>query len=906
MVHYVQISADGLTLAGGASSSRPTSSPGSVPPCWTTTPGRPSPRSLPPSSGPAATSTGSSSRRAPRGVDAGHPRVELARRKAMAAGLNLGAPPWLAAPDGVREVARAWRRFTPLMDWVDRHMEPPEPAQIISNPASCFGGSNGSLSVNAAGGTAGYSYLWTPGGAIVNNPSGLNAGNYSVVITDANGCTLSSSASVTEPLVLSVNSNSLPASCFNGSDGSATANVSGGTAGYTYSWFPSGGTSSTALNLTTGNYTVTITDANGCTQSSSASVLEPAAIILNTNSTPSTCGSANGTADVIVAGGAAPYSYLWSPSGGNLASATNLASNNYTVVVTDANGCTMTATSAVSSLGGPAIQASTINDVSCAGGNNGSATSLVSSGNGPYSYLWSPLGGNAATANNLSAGAYSVSITDANGCTSVANINIAEPSSIIAQTVSSPALCFGDASGSAGVNVAGGSGSYSYLWTPGNSVSANPSGLLAGNYSVVITDANGCTTTAAANISEPLQINLNLIPTNALCNGSSDGSAQVNVAGGTAGYSYSWFPTGGLSSSALNLPAGNYTVTITDANGCTSSGTTTIGGPAAINLATSSTPATCGSANGSANVIANGGAQPYSYSWSNGGGTNSNATNLTATTYTVTVSDANGCTSTASESVSNTGGPTINTNILSNVSCNGMNDGSASVNVASGTAPYIYQWSPSGGNGQNATNLSAGNFSITVTDANGCVTNDNVVISEPTAIVAQISSTDANCAGLGGSANVNVAGGTIPYTYSWTGSASTSAQAAGLTGGNYTVTITDLNGCTASQSTTVNQAGGIATAVNAINVTCNGGSNGSATVIANGGSGSLSYSWFPNGGTSNVANNLSAGNYSVTVSDASGCVSTANIQVTEPAAINLITSSTPALADLQMDLQMLL
>ncbi|MBK8584176.1 MAG: PKD domain-containing protein [Bacteroidetes bacterium] len=767
-------------------------------------------------------------------------------------------------------------------------------AQATSNPATCFGSSTGTTSVNVAGGTAGYSYLWTPGSAVISNPTGLTAGQYTVTVTDANGCTISATTSVTEPNALNVVTSTQPTLCFNGSDGSATANVSGGFAGYSYSWFPSGGNSSTASNLVAGNYSVTVTDANGCTLSATTIVNQPVAISLSTSSTPSTCGSSNGTATVVPSSGAAPFTYNWTPTGGAASTATNIPSGSYTVTVSDANGCTMTASESVSSLGGPTITAALVNDVDCFGGANGSATSNVTSGNGPYTYVWSPSGGNAATATNLSAGVYSISITDANGCNSVDNVVVSEPSAIVAQASSQPASCFGSSTGSASVVVAGGSASYTYVWTPGNSTASSPNGLTAGNYSVVVTDANGCTTTASTTINQPTQLSVNITPTPALCNGSANGSAQANVSGGTAGYSYSWFPSGGGASSALNLSAGTYTVEVTDANGCTSSSTTNVTQPAAMNFATSSTPATCGSANGTTNVVASGGAAPYTYAWSPIGGTNASATNLTANTYTVVVTDANGCTTSTSESVSNTGGPTIATNLGANVSCNGLNDGSASVAVSAGTAPFSYQWSPSGGNGQNATNLAAGNYSITVTDANGCISNDNISITEPTVLLSQISSTDANCAGIGGSATVIAAGGTTPYTYSWTGSAATTATASSLTGGNYTATVTDGQGCTTTASTTANQPGGIVTVANATPVSCFGGNNGSASVVANGGSGALSYSWSPSGGSNSSATNLTAGNYSVTVSDAGGCVSTAAVVVSQPLAMNLITNVTPS------------
>ncbi|MBK8365753.1 MAG: gliding motility-associated C-terminal domain-containing protein [Bacteroidetes bacterium] len=773
------------------------------------------------------------------------------------------------------------------------------PGPVVSlstvSDVSCNGGTNGSATVQVTGGSAPLTYSWSPSGGTATSASSLSAGNYTVLVTDVNGCTSTTPVVIAEPALLTTTlTASIDLSCFGSNDGSIAVSVNGGTPGYNYVWTPIAPNSTTISNLSAGNYSVVVTDLNGCTSTFATTINEPTQLSANIISTPATCGAINGSAIANASGGAGTYTYLWSPSGGTNSTATGLAAGAYSVAVTDANGCTTSAVANISNIGGPTINAFATADVSCFNGNDGTANSSVANGTGPFTYLWSPSGGTDSTATNLSAGNYSVSVTDGNGCTSVANILISEPTAMVAQATSSPTLCFGDATGSASVNIAGGTSGYTYLWSPGNSNSISPTGLTAGNYSVLITDVNGCTTSASTTVNQPTQLNVTITPTDALCNGSANGSAQANASGGTSGYNYSWFPSGGTSSIALNLSAGNYTVIATDANGCTFSRTTAVAEPAPINLATSSTPATCGSANGTANVVAAGGAFPYSYLWSAGGGTNATASNLNAITYTVVVTDANGCTSSASESVSNTGGPTIATNVLSNVSCFGINDGSASVAVSAGTAPFNYQWSPSGGNGQNASNLTSGNYSITVTDANGCITNDNVIITEPTALLTQISSTDANCAGVGGSASVIVAGGTVPYSYSWTGSTSTSATASTLTGGNYTVTVSDGNGCTTSQSTTVNQPGGIATVINATPVTCNGGNNGSASVVANGGSGALTYSWSPSGGNNSSATNLIAGNYSVTVSDAGGCVSTASIQVTQPLAINLATNVTPS------------
>jgi hypothetical protein len=284
--------------------------------------------------------------------------------------------------------------------------------------------------------------------------------------------------------------------------------------------------------------------------------------------------------------------------------------------------------------------------------------------------------------------------------------------------------------------------------------------LTAGNYTVTITDANGCTSTSAVIIAEPPLLTSNIpSSTNILCNGGADGTADVNAAGGTTNYTYSWAPSGGSGTTASALVAGTYTVTVTDANGCTSTSSVTLTEPTVINLQLSSTPSLCGNANGSADVVAGGGTSPFAYSWSPSGGATSTASNLSAGTYTVTVTDANNCTSTNTVAVANIIGPTATASLNNDVSCNGGANGSATVSLLNGTAPFNYTWSPTGGNAANATNLSAGTYTIDVIDANGCTTTDQVTISEPAALTAISSSSPALCNGNNDGSTGVVAGG---------------------------------------------------------------------------------------------------------------------------------------------------
>ena len=767
--------------------------------------------------------------------------------------------------------------------------------QASATGVLCNGAANGTTSVLASGGNPNYSYNWTPTGGAAANASGLIAGAYLVTVTDANGCTMTSSTTVTQPTILNLNMSSTGTLCNGSADGTASVNVSGGTAGYSYSWFPGNATSANATALSVGNYTVTITDANSCTATNSISVTQPVAIVLNTSTTPALCGANNGTASVNTNGGVTPFTYSWSPSGGNGSAASNLSAGGYTVIVTDANGCTSSTTAAVSNSGGPTVNANVTSTVSCYGGANGSATVNVSSGNGPYMYQWLPSGGSSSTASNLVAGNYSINVTDANGCITNVAVSITQPLALSANATSTNASCFGSADGSASVITSGGIAPFTYSWAPGGSNSSTPSGLTAGNYSVTVSDANGCNATSQTIINAPAAINLSLSPTPATCFGSSTGSIQSTVSGGASGFTYSWSPSGGNNPNPGGLPAGNYTVVVTDMNGCTSSNSAIIIEPQAMQLQTSTTASNCGASNGSASVIVSGGNSPYSYSWSPVTGAGQTLQNISAGNYSVVVSDNNNCTSTTSVIVLNIGGPTASLSASTNVTCNGGTNGTASITISGGTGPFTYAWSPAGGNGASATQLFAGNYTVLVTDGNNCITAVQLSILEPFAIVLQTNSTPAACNQANGSASVVASGGSVGYSYLWTPGNGVNATETNLSSGNYQVIVTDGNGCTQIAPVIVGTTGGPTVIVQSTNdVNCNGSTNGSAVISANGGLAPYAYAWSPSGGNSNSASGLIAGNYNVAVTDANNCTSTVSVIISEPDPININTSSTPA------------
>ncbi|MEP7171689.1 MAG: SprB repeat-containing protein, partial [Bacteroidota bacterium] len=441
-----------------------------------------------------------------------------------------------------------------------------------SQNVSCYGGINGSISLNITGGTTPYSYSWSNGSS-VQNISNLSSGSYTVTVTDANNCVTNLTQIISQPSgsISASLSASQNVSCYGGVNGSISLNVIGGTTPYSYSW-SNGAVTQNINNLSSGSYTVTVTDANSCVTNLTQTISQPSGSLsasLSASQNVSCYGGVNGSIALNVIGGSAPYSYNWS-NGANTQNISNLSSGSYTVTVTDANNCVTSLTQTISQPSGSlSASLSASQNVSCYGGVNGSISLNVIGGTAPYSYNWSN-GAVSQNINNLSSGAYTVTVTDANGCSANYAKTITQPSNALSasSSASQNVSCNSGANGAIVLNITGGTAPYSYNWSNG-ATTQNISGLFAGNYIVTVIDANGCYANQSQTVTQPIgSLSSNVSSaSNVSCNGGNNGTINLNVSGGTIPYSYNW--SNGATTQNLNgIAAGNYAVIVTDANGC--------------------------------------------------------------------------------------------------------------------------------------------------------------------------------------------------------------------------------------------------------------------------------------------------------------------------------------------------
>lgn len=505
----------------------------------------------------------------------------------------------------------------------------------------------------------------------------------------------------------------------------------------------------------------------------------------------------------------------------------------------------------------------------CNGYTNGTATANPSGGTAPYLYFWST-GQAGQTTYNLTGGDYSVTISDATGTTATATANVPQPDELMVSVTPIGDVCLGT-NGTWSASAMGGTMPYFYEWSNG-AMTQNVSGLTPGYLSVTVTDSNGCKAIGGRTVNLPLSVEV--VTTDVVCFGICDASANLVITGGVGPFTYLW-NTGSTDPSLPWIPAGDFSVTVTDSDGCVAIGTGTVNEPPAIVLDATIT-GQC-SDDASIAVTASGGTPPFEYFWSTGA-TTPDLTGLSAGTYALTVTDANDCQADTSFVIS-LGNIDIEVQDVIHPTCIGGNNGTISIGISGGASPYDILWS----NDETAsmiTGLDAGTFAVTVTDAAGCTATESVTLVPTSDLSLTLSATPADCDGTGGTATVdNVMNGVAPFMYEWsTTPVQTTQTATNLSAGFYAVTVTDADGCQATGSVEVEQANPLVILVQIENETCGGANDGAITIVQVGPNPvqPLTYTWSHDADlNSDMASNLLAGSYSVTVTDATGCTGSA-------------------------------
>jgi gliding motility-associated-like protein len=758
-----------------------------------------------------------------------------------------------------------------------------------SGNVSCHGGNNGFASVTVNGGSPPYSFVWGNGGNTATIID-LIANNYVVTVTDNKGCQQLDTVIITQPSPLQLSFQKTDVSCFNGSNGTATVIASGGTPNYTYKWstFPIQ-TTQTATNLPDNTYNVTVTDGKNCTIVGNTTILEPPSLTLTVDTNRVSCyGAMDGEGIPTVSGGTAPYtSYLWS-NGDTRTIADTLDGGFHTLTVTDFLGCTVTRNFGIYE---PTKITNTfsIQQVTCFGLSDGWATVTAAGGVGPnYTYQWSS-NANSQTgqfAGNLTGGTYAVTTTDKENCSVLNTVYVHAPVLVFVDTIySTPTLCYYSNEGTVGTAGSGGSGTLTYTWS-NSQTGTNLSNLTRGQYTVTVADVNGCVGIDSIIVASPDSIEIIFATTPLLCHNDATGTASATVIGGVPQYDYAW-NTNPVNTTANinNLQARFYALTITDDHNCIQVDSVEVLEPDLL-LATATyvEPLCFGDANGSARIFPTGGNGNFLFSWATSPvQTDTTAIGLTAGTYTYTVVDSNNCTFNGAVTVTE---PTLLTSSSSgiNITCRDAANGVAVVSPSGGSYPYHYNWSSTTQNDSTIFSLDTGWHYVAVTDFFGCVILDSVYLTQPDYVTSTISSTNLSCFESGdGTATVVPSGGVGNYSFVWSNNAQTTITATGLSAGWNYVTITDGNNCTGTNSIFLTQPTKIALTGSSTKTICYGQNNGTATIVANGGTPAYTYSW----GTSPTqitptATNLLAGTYLVTVTDAKNCSTIGSVLVEEP------------------------
>ena len=735
---------------------------------------------------------------------------------------------------------------------------------LVVDSIDCYGDLDGRGIVNmvTGSGSPSYNYLWD-NGEITNEAFNLSGGWHTVQVSDSRGCIVVDSVDIPENPIIESNLVVDSISCYGYNDGAISVSTQGGIPLLNppfYDYFWSNGVSPNVDNIDSlfhGSYYLTTRDALGCVVVDTISFSQPEPLYVNAQEVlrVSCYGDSTGSAFAVGVGGTLPYTFTWQNN--NIIGSTSsndssiidnlLFSGVETVELEDARGCIATDTVMINQ---PELLEGSISDsifAYCVGVNTASATAFVVGGTAPYSYQWndntiSPQ--TLATATNLDAGIYTVTVTDSRGCHDNVSVDLDSVTSAILADITpvgssgTSVSCYGSNDGVLMVQVNSGTPPYTYQWF-GPSVVASPTGvstndtifnLTAGVYSVTVTDANGCVVNTYQQLTVPAPLLYKVVSDiNTSCLGACDGKLTLYIEGGTSPYTAHLLNNqSGITSSHSvdtngvvdSVCTGDYTVTIEDSHQC--DGVLILGGSNQAVLDTTITTdvtvavtqnVDCyGASTGVVFVVTPQTDTLYSYIWldlsGDTVGTTTTIDSLLAGDYTLYsgYNNITGCTTVDVVTVLQSSLIHSNT-IITNASCNGYNDGSIITITLGGVSPYVYSWSPNSSTSTNAINIPSGFYNLTITDANNCSVTESYTITEPALLATTVTPSQTYIL------NASVVGGTPSYSYSWREQTQPSVVLGILSSyivvsyGTYYVKVTDANNCT-SQSNTITYSEG--------------------------------------------------------------------------------------------------
>lgn len=812
---------------------------------------------------------------------------------------------------------------------------------ISVSPTSCFGGSNGSLTVYSSGGNGGNLYSIGDNFEETNIFNGLTAGAYTVEVRDSKGCSATvDNVNIVQPQefsldVIANNYNGYSIPCYGGTDSVRFA-PKGATPPYSFSINDSivgvCGLNDTFLvsNLSATEYSVLVIDGNGCEYTHSFELVQPDSLSFSniTLVKPLCYNGFDGSIEIDGMEGGVPGFEFWLydqsfeilESTSNVISYTfeGLNSQGYTISAADANGCSVNSSV---SLGQPTeINIGEYNIVNnkCKGDSSGSIRVTVNGGTGFYSYKWfnssNELVSTQNPLDNQPAGVYTLIVTDSNGCFTNSSegdsFEILEPDEalLISNVQLVQPTCYGDSNGSISITSSGGWDSNHCYGI--NDESFGPSSeflyLPTGTYPLSVKDGMGCIATDSVTLEQPDL--LELFPqsvSDAACYGESNGEVVLDATGGNGGYSYG-FTAQPLNPSPVfsNLSAGSYSFWVSDSKGCVNSTQVAIAEPLPITFSiVDVVEPLCGNSSGSFNVVAMGGNAPFSIAWtSHSLPSLFTQFDLAADRYKFTITDNNGCNQSFNYNLNSNGGPSVLGYSIVEPTCSYRNDGSIEINIESNAPVESITWIDSNNNSWDgnsvANNLLVGNYTVKITDKQGCVSfTDSIMLSGPDPMSAPIIASPVICFGENtGSLSTSLQGGTYPYSVQWFNSSNqlvgNNTKVDNLGPGIYSLIVSDSNGC---GFTTDNDQAVLGIEINQpeqplVNnllsmqePTCFEGSNAQLALSAQGGWGNYRYSL--NGSAPSsvpVFKHLSAGVYDATVTDMYGCAAALSVEVTQP------------------------